>query len=86
MLNPTFSPAMVRGLMTSAKEVRAYDGNNYVPGVVGQSRYDFEYLVVDHSFLWRSLICENIKQLTKAIFVSIHCTDNAFERLRVIET
>ena len=30
-----FSKDMVRRLMNSAKEARAFDGNNYVPGVVG---------------------------------------------------
>jgi len=35
VLNPTFSKDMVRRLMNSAKEARAFDGNNYVPGVVG---------------------------------------------------
>ena len=35
VLNPTFTPELIRRLATSSKEVRAYDGTKYIPGVVG---------------------------------------------------
>jgi hypothetical protein len=35
VLNPTFESALIRRLETSTKDARAYDGTNYIPGVVG---------------------------------------------------
>jgi len=35
VLNPTFDSALIRRLETSTRESRAYDGTNYIPGVVG---------------------------------------------------
>jgi len=35
VLNPTFDPELIRRLETSTRESRAYDGTNYIPGVVG---------------------------------------------------
>eukprot|EP00096_Caligus_rogercresseyi_P015416 TRINITY_DN7853_c0_g1_i2.p1 TRINITY_DN7853_c0_g1~~TRINITY_DN7853_c0_g1_i2.p1 ORF type:complete len:498 (+),score=163.45 TRINITY_DN7853_c0_g1_i2:218-1711(+) len=35
VLNPTFSPELIKRLETSSKEVRAYTGSMYIPGIVG---------------------------------------------------
>ena len=35
VLNPTFAPELIRRLETTAKEVRAFSGSLYLPGVVG---------------------------------------------------
>merc|ERR1719290_776910 len=35
VLNPTFDMELIRRLETSTRESRAYDGTNYIPGVVG---------------------------------------------------
>ena len=35
VLNPTFTPELIRNLETTSKEARAYDGTKYIPGVVG---------------------------------------------------
>jgi len=35
VLNPTFTPELIKKLETSSREARAYDGTMYTPGVVG---------------------------------------------------
>jgi len=35
VLNPTFTPELIKRLETSTREARAYDGTKYTPGVVG---------------------------------------------------
>lgn len=50
LLNPTFSKSEIQRLETSARLVRAYDGNTYHPGIVGVNNIKVSSIFFHYKF------------------------------------
>ncbi len=85
VLNPTFAPSLVKSLETSTREVRAYSGNMYLPGIVGLNNIkanDYCNVVLQalsHVQPIRNYFLEEKNYKVRILFPSLNCLHSQLE-------